>query len=151
MQELLGRHRLLGPMRLYQIQHLWPSLVGHTTAARTWPTSLHDGRLVVHAADSTWVQELTFMKADLLQKIGAVLPPGSVSDLRLYVREGASAPQPGPPGGSADSSADHPPSLPSPAEVARALDELEQRLEGVRDPELRRSIRRAFLEHLLGG
>jgi predicted nucleic acid-binding Zn ribbon protein len=150
LDELLQRRNLREPLRIYEIQRRWPSLVGAPTAARTWPTSLlQRGVLVVHVADSTWVQELTYLKAEILAKIQAVVSPEAVTELRFYVSAGASSPEGEPSTGSGADPAEKPAERPLAPDVAAALDAFENELDSIKDPDLRRSIRRAFVEHLL--
>jgi len=147
--DLLRRRNLTEPLRIFELQRRWPSLVGAAAAARTWPTSLRQGLLVIHVADSTWVQELTYLKAELLTKIQSALTPEAVTEVRFYVREGASSPQPELPTGPDTESAEDPTQRPLAPEVSAALDAFENDLDQIQDPDLRRSIRRAFVEHLL--
>jgi Dna[CI] antecedent, DciA len=151
LDNLFRRHNLTRDLWIYEIQRCWPSLVGDTTARRCWPVSLQKGVLVVHVADSTWVQELTYLKAQLLKKVQTAVTPEAVTALRFYVRAGASSPPPEPP---LDPSAEgapneDPTARPLAPNVAAALDAFENDLDEVEDPDLRRSIRRAFVEHLL--
>lgn len=146
--ELLRSRNLDEPLRIYEIQRRWRELVGATTAARSWPASLRQGVLVVHVADSTWVQELSYLKAQLLQKVQSVVSAEAVSALRFYVRAGAAAP-PAPPAEAPLEPDGDPLERPLAPEVSRALDAFENELDEIGDPVLRRSIRRAFVEHLL--
>jgi len=148
---LLRRHNLSKDLWIYEIQRLWPTLVGATTAARCWPASLHKGLLVIHVADSTWVQELTYLKAQLLKKVQSAISSEAVTALRFYVRAGASAPPPDAPTTSSTDQdmAEDPTQRPLAPNVSASLDAFENDLDEVQDPDLRRSIRRAFVEHLL--
>jgi len=149
LDELLHRRGLAEPLRIYEIQRRWPSLVGAGTAARSWPTSLRQGVLVIHVADSTWVQELTYLKVQLLEKIRTVVPPDAVTELRFFVRAGASCPPPEPPPGAGTEPSQSTVERPLAPHVAATLDAFENELDQIEDPDLRRSIRRAFVEHLL--
>lgn len=149
LDDLLRRRNLTEPLRIFEIQRRWPSLVGATTAARTWPTSLRQGVLVIHVADSTWVQELTYLKAELLAKVQSAVSPDAVTEVRFYVREGASSLQPDPPNRSDATPTEDPAARPLAPDVSAALDAFENDLDQIEDPDLRRSIRRAFVEHLL--
>ncbi|MFH2004959.1 MAG: DUF721 domain-containing protein [bacterium] len=147
LESLLERRHLSKPLRLYRVQRLWPSLVGEPTAGRSRPTSLRQGVLSVAVADSTWVQELTYLKQELLERVQSALSAQAVTALRFYVRAGAASEAP-----AVDAA---PPPEPDPLqaplapEVAQALDEFESSLDSITDPELRRSIRRAFVYQLL--
>lgn len=139
-------------MRIFQIRAAWHGLVGAVAAGRSHPTSLDRGRLLVGVADSSWLQELTYLKAPILEKIQALVGAEAVTELRFHVRPGARTLPPSALGrGTAE--------LPDPEEelrrrplapaVADALTRFEEDLERVQNPELRRSIRRAYIRHLL--
>ncbi len=147
--EMLQQRNLEKPLRIFEIQRRWPSLVGEPTASRSWPTSLQRGVLIVQVADSTWVQELTYMKAQLLAKVQSVVSAEAVSQLRFYVRAGASSPEPEEPEAHAGASTGDPLERPLAPDVSAALDAFENELDQIEDPDLRRSIRRAFVDHLL--
>ncbi len=153
LDNLLQRHSLKKQLWIYEIQRLWPSLVGDVAAARCWPASLRKGVLTIHVADSTWVQEFTYLKAQLLTKVQAAVSREAVTSLRFYVRAGASVPPPDPdPSASQttdEASDEDPAQRPLAPNVSAALDAFENDLDKVEDPDLRRSIRRAFVEHLL--
>ena len=147
--ELLDRRKLTKPLRIFEIQRQWSSLVGESTARRSWPTSLRDGVLTVHVADSAWIQELSYLKAQILTKIQTVVPADAVTELRFYVRAGASVPEPKAPAKSSAESVEELLKRPLAPEVAAALSDFENELDSIEDPDLRRSIRNAFVEHLL--
>lgn len=149
LDEMLQRRKLSKPLRIFEIQRQWSSLVGASTAGRSWPTSLREGVLTVHVADSAWIQELTYLKAQILAKIQTVVPADAVTELRFYVRAGASAPELKPSPGSSRESVEELLKRPLAPEVAAALSDFENELDSIGDPDLRKSIRRAFVEHLL--
>jgi len=147
LKSLLERRHLSKPLRLYRVQHLWSTLVGEATAGRSRPTSLKEGVLFVAVADSTWLQELTYLKAEILEAVQSALSAQAVTALRFHVRAGAASELPAvdpAPAPEAD-----PLQAPLAPEVAQALEELEVDLEAIDNSELRRSIRRAFVRHLL--
>ncbi len=63
----------------------WDDIVGPRIAARTCPKELRDGVLTVSVANSAWVNELTFLRDDLQQKIDQTLGPKAVSSIRFVV------------------------------------------------------------------
>ena len=67
----------------YTIHERWPELVGERLASRTSPRSLRTGVLVVAVASSAWLNELSFMRADLVRQINAGLGKHLVSGIRL--------------------------------------------------------------------
>jgi hypothetical protein len=111
----------------------WRRAVGERIASRTEPGRLRGGVLTVHAASSAWAQELTFLAPEILVRVQAL--GISVSELRFVVRPtvGWTGPRKTP-----EKSVPKPP-LPA---------DLEARLAGVSDPELRKAIADAASEWL---
>jgi hypothetical protein len=111
----------------------WRTAVGERIASRTEPGRLRGGVLTVHAASSAWAQELTFLAPEILARVQAL--GISVTELRFVVRPtvGFSGPKKTPP--------KNEPKPPLPAD-------LEARLAGVSDPELRKAIAEAASEWL---
>ncbi len=126
-------------LKKYSIWNRWFELVGERLAARTQPLSLQEGVLTLTVASSAWLNELSFMRADLVRRINEVLGSGTVNAIRFVVGQVC-------------------PSLPLPmprvavrAEVEippEYLKEVEQETDGVSDAELRGVIRNARLAHL---
>ena len=82
-------------------------------------------------------QELTYLKAQLLAKIQTAVTPEAVTDLRFYVRAGASSPK-GEPGAEPSTErdpADDPAERPLAPEVSAALDAFENELDQIQDPD----------------
>ena len=61
----------------------WNEAVGEPLAQQTRPGTIRGGVLEVLAANSTLLQELTFQKHELLQKLGRLLPDQPVRELRF--------------------------------------------------------------------
>ncbi len=70
----LAEARLLGQ---------WASVVGAEVAARCQPVSLRDGELRITAESTAWATQLRLLAPQLLKRIGAELPPGTVTKLRI--------------------------------------------------------------------
>lgn len=110
----------------------WREAVGERIASRTEPGRLRGGVLTVHAASSAWAQELTFLAPEILKRVQAL--GISVTELRFVVRPsvGWTAPK----------------QVPVPREPKPLPADLEARLAGVSDPELRKAIADAASEWL---
>jgi len=63
----------------------WKEIVGPLLAAKTCPARLKGGVLTVCAVSSAWAQELSLSRAEVLERIGAVLGPGKVREVRVGV------------------------------------------------------------------
>jgi len=70
----LAEARLLGQ---------WASVVGAEIAARCQPVSLRDGELRITAESTAWATQLRLLAPQLLRRICAELPPGTVSRLHI--------------------------------------------------------------------
>ena len=63
----------------------WKEIVGPLVATKTCPARLKGGVLTVCAVSSAWAQELSLSRTEVLERIGAVLGPGKVREVRVIV------------------------------------------------------------------
>jgi hypothetical protein len=142
----LRERHLATPLQIFRVRAVWPSVVGPQVAARSEPLSLRRALLTVAVADSAWLQELSFLRGELLTRLRERLPDVELKEIRLQVRTGAAsieaAPSPPPP------PPQDPLAMPLAPEVSDALERLEDPLERIADRDLRRTVRRAFLANL---
>ena len=84
---LVGRclsfHAQEKDLRFYELIDRWPSVVGDRVAAHSMPLSLRQGRLVVGVDNHTWLNELSFLRTDLLEKVRTLMGPEAIVDLKL--------------------------------------------------------------------
>jgi hypothetical protein len=76
------------PLRLCRIRALWDELFGEPLRGHISPVKLSEAELLVHVDSASWLQQITFLKPELLRK----LSPFGVKDVRLKVgkvRQGA--------------------------------------------------------------
>lgn len=66
-----------------ELEARWPSIVGQRLAEITAPAALEDGVLEVWVAHSTWMQELWFVRDEILMKVRAVIGDEHCRELRL--------------------------------------------------------------------
>ncbi|CAB5130153.1 hypothetical protein D3OALGA1CA_3170 [Olavius algarvensis associated proteobacterium Delta 3] len=80
-------HRPTGPSAgdLTRIWDLWDQAVGPVIAASTHPAAFRGKLLLVHAASSTWLHQLQFMKEDILRKVNNPLGEGAVEDIKFKI------------------------------------------------------------------
>ncbi len=121
---------------------LWPEVAGARAAGHAQAVAARGGTLFVVADSPVWAQELTFLKPKLLEAYARRLGPGVVTDLRF--RTGSSRAPPAGPG--ADEAAGTPGrrALDEVAVPGRARRVLSGATGQVRDPGLRRRIRRVL-------
>jgi len=67
------------------IRKLWPKAVGPKIAAQTKPDSLRNGTLFVKTVSSVWVQQLHFMREEILTKINNLLTKPVIKEIRFVV------------------------------------------------------------------
>ena len=63
---------------------LWPSIVGSKIASNAKPQRLENGVLKVSVSGSTWLQQLTFMKSDILKSYRDFIGEELIKDIRFY-------------------------------------------------------------------
>ena len=61
----------------------WPELVGARVARHTHAVAFRDGTLLVEVEGSAWMQELTYLKRDLVRRIQQTLGGEDVRDVRF--------------------------------------------------------------------
>jgi predicted nucleic acid-binding Zn ribbon protein len=66
----------------------WPRVVGTRIARRTRAVAFHDGTLHVEVEGSAWLQELGYLRRDLLRKLHAALGAAPVRELRFTIARG---------------------------------------------------------------
>lgn len=75
-----------GELRAHRLICEWPEIVGDRIGARTVPDGLEGSLLWVRVASSAWMQELSFIKPQLLEAIDKHLgAPTLVTELRFHL------------------------------------------------------------------
>lgn len=70
-----------------EIESLWKSLVGETGFKHSKPTSLKKSVLTVRVDSSTWMQELSIQKRNLLKGLKRTLGKDKISEIRFRIGE----------------------------------------------------------------
>ncbi len=146
LQRWIRKNGMEDQVQRYTLQARWEEVVGPRLAARTRPDNLYRGRLKVRVANSAWLNELTFMRDEIITRITAVFGRKVVRELNLVVGE---LRPPAPP-------ASRQVRRPSPPSAARerveiptqALEAVEEEVAGVEDPDLRQAVKEAWLAEL---
>ncbi len=121
-------------MREQEVFTRWTEVVGPQIAAKAQPVLMKNRRLTVKTDSSSWTQQLSFLKKDLLTRFANLLGDDVVTDL-FFVTGKIEA--------SSTSEDAPPPSCPPPSlEFLRAL---EEESSGIPDSELREAFRRLRL------
>ena len=73
------------PIKNYSLFGAWKEIVGETIALQSQPRSLRNQILFVHVSHSTWMQQLQFLKPQLLEKLNAFLGESQIRDIRFKI------------------------------------------------------------------
>jgi hypothetical protein len=68
-----------------RIWSLWPSAVGAQIAGNTRPTAYKGHTLYVNVESSPWMQELRFLKSDIIYKVNETLGTDAVRTIKFRV------------------------------------------------------------------
>jgi predicted nucleic acid-binding Zn ribbon protein len=75
-----------------KIWQVWESAVGPQVALHAWPAFFRDGVLTVTVDSAPWMQQLSFLKKLIIEKLNKRLGEEQVRE--LYLKAGTVAPQP---------------------------------------------------------
>lgn len=79
------RGGLARQLRRYQPWGCWADIVGSSLAEHTSPAGWRGTTLIINVEHSTWMQELQFMKRDLMAKISGACPKTKLKDIRFQI------------------------------------------------------------------
>ena len=133
LDQSLKRLELAGQLSDYGVWPIWNDTVGPMIARHAQPEKIRNGTLFVKVSSPVWMQQLHYMKDTIADKLNQELGREAVKNIFFYVGKveagtvGERAVEP------------EPPSSPS-AELK--LDDAT--LAEIKDPEVRRSLRRLF-------
>ena len=83
--EMIRTHGFQSRMVEFSLQQQWGAIVGPHIAAHTYPESIRHHKLFLLAETSVWLQQLLFLKSEILAKITAVLGEDVLTDIVLRV------------------------------------------------------------------
>lgn len=82
----LVREMSMGRRRAHaEIWARWRDIVGPEVYRKSFPVSLRGRTLVVGVVSSPWLQEMSFLKTPLLDRLAEEIGPGVVSDIRFVL------------------------------------------------------------------
>ena len=123
----------------YGVWPIWNDIVGATIARNAQPEKIRNGTLFVKVSGATWMQELQYMKEMISQKLNQSLRREVVKNIFFFVGKLDAEAVKSKSQGSSPSS----PSSPAPPQLEFA----EEHLRSIKDPEIRRALRRLFTAH----
>ncbi len=71
----------------YQIWDVWNEVVGPHIAKRAHPETVRKGVLLINVISSVWMQELGFMKGEILERIQQRLGSSVINDIRFRLSQ----------------------------------------------------------------
>lgn len=70
---------------LVQVWQIWDSTVGPIIAQNARPAAFKGRILLVHVASSSWIHQLRFLKAEIIEKLNQALQHPAVEDLKFKI------------------------------------------------------------------
>lgn len=134
------RHGLEAKLLEHKLLKNWPAIAGEPIASHTRPDQIKFKKLYLVAENSVWLQQLTFMKPELVQKINDAAGSNLVADIVLRVGSVEQDERP------TDAAAGEPPMAASPS--PELLAEAEAKTAVVSDPELRAKLAQVMTQAL---
>lgn len=77
------RFKLKDKLVIYKIWSRWEEIVGRAAAMHALPDNMFKGVLIVKVDHATWMQELGYLKKELLTKIEKFFPSITFKDIRF--------------------------------------------------------------------
>ena len=140
LQKALKRHHI--PLRLEDqgLQKIWLEVVGPKTAAYTRPDAIKRDILFVKVANSVWMQQLHFLKQDILEKINREYKNNPIKNIFFSIDEMAASVM----------KKDNPPSPDREISVLKSRDKkiIEKSIASITDEELRDILRRVMTKEM---
>jgi len=82
-ERLLSQKKWRQGIKAARLRLSWVEVVGGQIAAHTTPERLHKGKLYVACDHDVWRTELTYLKPELLKRIGEAVGHGVVREIFL--------------------------------------------------------------------
>jgi hypothetical protein len=129
---VLKSHGLQGSLGEYRIQVQWDKTVGALIARHARPRSVRGKKLYLSVDSPAWMQQLSLLKPQLIEKLNGALGKGMIKDIMLTLGE-VDPPE------RAEEEAPAPMPL-----SAEERERIEQYVGDIPDPELRDAMRRVI-------
>lgn len=87
LERVLGSLNLGLKVKQYRIWEVWNSVVGDAIARQAQPQQIRAMVLWVTVSSSTWMQQLEFMKRQIVERINDRIGEKVISDIRFRIGE----------------------------------------------------------------
>ena len=84
LEELVGSLGIKKKLKEYDAITYWDSVVGQQIAKIASATRIAQGVLFVHVKTSTWRNELTLRKKEIINKLNSVVGLNAVKDIKFH-------------------------------------------------------------------
>ena len=128
-------------MQEFRLQQEWTQIIGEHIGSHTYPGALRKGKLFLFAENSVWLQQLLFLKTELLAKITEVVGQNVINDIILRVGY-----QPPVPVHFLTRVSAEEPTPAEPTIEGDLLNTVRELVQGIGDPVLRDCLRALFLK-----
>jgi predicted nucleic acid-binding Zn ribbon protein len=138
LEKVLSRRGLAGKLREYRLFGQWEKAVGSVIARHARPSAIRGRKLTVTVDSSAWMQQLSFLKPEILARVNRCLGEEAVIAIALRIGElDLPAPQ------------IHEERQPAGQLDAGERRKVEEYVAAIADPEVRESFRRMIERDLL--
>jgi predicted nucleic acid-binding Zn ribbon protein len=137
LNKTLASHGLATRLKEYRVVGRWEKIVGRVIARHAQPSSLRGKKLSVAVDSSAWMQQLSLLKPELVEKLNNSLGAGSIQDIMFKMGNIAAGEKP---------------SLKqaSPATLDKdAREKIEQYVQDINDLDVKQTLRRLIEKDLL--
>jgi len=83
--ELLRKSRPQKDASLVRVWDIWEQALGASIAANTRPAAFKGSLLIVNATSSSWLQQLRFLKPEIIRKVNLALGGTPVEDIKFKI------------------------------------------------------------------
>ena len=84
-KNILKNYRTDSDEELTRIWNLWKKVVGPVIAENAQPAAFKGKILILHVSSATWIQQLRFLKKDMISKINDALGKEMVSEIKFKI------------------------------------------------------------------
>ena len=85
LQQTIGASRIDVDLGAYRLWQQWKDVVGPAIAENTRPEAIKGKLLLVNVSSAPWMQQLQFLKPDLIEKLNETLGKEVVGDIRFKI------------------------------------------------------------------
>lgn len=137
LNKTLASHGLTTRLKEYRVVGRWEKIVGKVIARHAQPSSLRGKKLSVVVDSSAWMQQLSLLKPELIEKLNEGLGAGSFQEITFKMGNVAPGERPEI-------------ERPSPAMLDKGeTEKIEEYIRGLKDLDVREGLRRLIEKDLL--